>query len=75
MNAVLQLVELAPVWLAALVVLLRWAPRPVLVLVAGVVAVVSRDGERGLRAMDVLDAALERERRADSGGRARRRGR
>ncbi|QFZ20012.1 hypothetical protein [Saccharothrix syringae] len=54
MNAPVELVNAAPV--AALVVfaVLRRGPAVVVTLVAGVIAVLSRDRERGERALEVL---------------------
>ncbi|MFC5053469.1 hypothetical protein [Saccharothrix xinjiangensis] len=54
MNAPLDLVGAAPFAGLVLFAVLRWGAAVVLTLIAGVIAVLTRDQERGARALEVL---------------------
>ena len=54
MNAPLDLVGAMPVAGLVLFAVLRWGAAGVLSLIAGVIAVLARDRERGERALEVL---------------------
>jgi hypothetical protein len=67
MGASLDLVQAMPAAVIVALALLRWGANVVLTLVAGVVAVLTRDEDRGRRALEVLRLVL----RTDPGARRR----
>lgn len=73
MSAPFDLANAAPVAVLVVFAVARWGPAAVMTLIAGVIAVLTRDQERGERALTVLrlmlrSSASPRLRRRERGG-------